>query len=133
MSECPRPGIPKFDNKYTADMRLDTLRKSDKRRLTPREYPAIRAYKCVCKGWHLSHTENQEAGERRPCPTPRKKRYSTAAVADRILSAIWTRPRQGGADLPTRSYRCDCGGWHLTHLSTEQQEAAGRLARRRVV
>lgn len=133
MTECPRTGIPRFDNKYTAEMRLETLRKSYKRRLKPTPFPALRAYKCVCKAWHLSYTLDKENGERRPCPTPRKKPYSSEVIAQKILSAVWTRPRQGGADLPTRAYLCDCERWHLTHLSAEQQEAAERLARRRVV
>lgn len=52
-----------------------------------------------------------------PCPTGAKYPYSTEADANEALRRIHDDTGHGRAKLPVRSYRCECGRWHLTSMS----------------
>lgn len=48
-----------------------------------------------------------------PCPQPYKAPFPSPHAADTALGTIWRKNRQAGR-LPTRTYQCECGAWHLT-------------------
>ena len=48
---------------------------------------------------------------RQPCRSG-KKHFDTRAAAEQAMHTLWARGR--GGRLPSRTYRCDCGSWHLT-------------------
>jgi hypothetical protein len=60
------------------------------------------------------------------CPTPDKRRSRAAARR---------RPRRNGSAQrytlkgQLRPYRCDCGDWHLTHLSGKNRQLDRRKRR----
>ena len=54
--------------------------------------------------------------EARPCPSPTKKAFGSRRQAERALGLSWRKHRDGGK-LPTRTYRCRCGQWHLTSMT----------------
>jgi hypothetical protein len=54
-----------------------------------------------------------EPAEGKPCPCPSKTAFESKRRAEKALGRTWRKPRQSGP-LPTRSYRCPCGMWHLT-------------------
>ena len=42
-----------------------------------------------------------------------KAGYKSKADADKMLHRLWARVKPG-RKLEARSYKCDCGRWHLT-------------------
>lgn len=49
------------------------------------------------------------------CPVPAKRGWANKYTADKALGLIWGKGfRRGPGKLPTRSYHCVCGLWHLT-------------------
>lgn len=55
-----------------------------------------------------------------PCPTASKIGYCDRIAADLAMARIRTESGHGRAKLPVRSYRCECGRWHLTSMSKER-------------
>lgn len=52
------------------------------------------------------------------CPVPAKRGWANKCQADQALGLIWRKGfRRGPGKLPTRSYHCSCGQWHLTSQS----------------
>lgn len=57
---------------------------------------------------------------RRPWPchgspeAPGKRRFKDRTAAEFGLSLIWTKGWDRPGPMPTRSYRCVCGNWHIT-------------------
>lgn len=47
------------------------------------------------------------------CPRPDKHVYSSKAKAERARVSATMRAGRFGLNKPTRSYLCDCGGYHL--------------------
>ncbi|AXH70435.1 hypothetical protein HOT75_gp048 [Gordonia phage Daredevil] len=55
------------------------------------------------------------SGKGRPCPTPSKTVYGSGYEAERAMYKMWRAGRaRRGNKLPSRTYRCPCGKWHLT-------------------
>lgn len=46
------------------------------------------------------------------CPSGAKLAFASSREANRVLMKTWREGRR--KKLPTRSYRCQCGKWHLT-------------------
>lgn len=52
------------------------------------------------------------------CPTGGKRGWASKGAADQALGLIWRKGfKRGPGKLPTRSYHCSCGQWHLTSQS----------------
>lgn len=50
-----------------------------------------------------------------PCPTATKSSWPDQASADAALAYLATQPAaEFDGVKPARSYRCECGSWHLT-------------------
>lgn len=52
-----------------------------------------------------------------PCPTAAKIGYSDRIAADLAMARILNSGGPERGKLPVRSYRCECGRWHLTSMS----------------
>ena len=52
-----------------------------------------------------------------PCPTKGKRKFPTEEAAEASLSTIWKHGAKRGGILPSASYPCVCGSWHLTSRS----------------
>lgn len=59
------------------------------------------------------HIETATAPPPPACPHPGKTKFRTQAAAERALGRTWQKGRPGSR-LPTRTYQCRCGYWHLT-------------------
>ncbi len=50
-----------------------------------------------------------------PCPTPTKRAFPTKLAAHARLANILANPQT--QVLPNRVYECECGAFHLAHVS----------------
>lgn len=66
--------------------------------------------------------EHLEQAGRPPCPHPGKKKFASRERAEQSMSTVWQRSRRSGA-LPSRSYQCACGFWHLTKAARKDYSA----------
>lgn len=89
---------------------------------------------CTC-GWETPTLRTEEAARAHlidrhvtkagfpPCPTKQRTRYATAERAAHRLRT-WQLEAKPGQQIPIRTYRCECGWWHLTSTPIRQETSA---------
>lgn len=62
----------------------------------------------------------------KPCPTPSKRAFESAHAARKSIIRKRKYHRTTGIGKRFRAYLCDCGLWHLAHVTNSSNESRRR-------